>query len=112
MNTPSRAMSPRRTRIIFFAGWSASSCVAALWVSCIHARYITDLSAFLPANPTHPCRSCMVDQLREGPAVATDPDRARGRPARGAGTTRVHGHGAPPAPRWPILASIGNGETD
>jgi predicted exporter len=31
------------------------------------ARYITDLSAFLPANPT-PAQQLLVDQLRDGPA--------------------------------------------
>jgi predicted exporter len=32
-----------------------------------HARYVTDLSAFLPAKPTH-LQQLMVDQLRDGPA--------------------------------------------
>src|SRR5450631_4366021 len=39
---------------------------AALWVVA-HARYITDLTAFLPAKPTH-LQKLMVDQLRDGPA--------------------------------------------
>ena len=39
---------------------------AALWVVA-HAHYITDLSAFLPAKPTH-LQKLMVDQLRDGPA--------------------------------------------
>ncbi|MGO9931994.1 MAG: MMPL family transporter [Steroidobacteraceae bacterium] len=46
-----------------------------LWLCCIafaaivvaRARYITDLSAFLPSNPT-PIQQLLVDQLREGPA--------------------------------------------
>jgi predicted exporter len=46
-----------------------------LWLACIaiaavvvaRARYITDLSAFLPANPT-PIQQLLVDQLRDGPA--------------------------------------------
>jgi predicted exporter len=46
-----------------------------LWLGCIafaavvvaRARYITDLSAFLPANPT-PIQQLLVDQLRDGPA--------------------------------------------
>jgi predicted exporter len=49
--------------------------VAALWLCCIalacivvaRARYITDLSAFLPAKPT-PLQQLLVDQLRDGPA--------------------------------------------
>ena len=39
---------------------------AALWV-VVHAHYINDLSAFLPAHPTH-LQKLMVDQLRDGPA--------------------------------------------
>jgi len=39
---------------------------AALWM-VVHARYITDLSAFLPARPT-PLQKLLVDQLRDGPA--------------------------------------------
>jgi predicted exporter len=39
---------------------------AALWVVA-HAHYINDLSAFLPAKPTH-LQKLMVDQLRDGPA--------------------------------------------
>jgi predicted exporter len=49
--------------------------VLILWLGCIvfaafvvaRARYITDLSAFLPANPT-PIQQLLVDQLRDGPA--------------------------------------------
>src|SRR5258707_6259754 len=46
-----------------------------LWLCCVvlasvivaRARYITDLSAFLPASPT-PTQQLLVDQLRGGPA--------------------------------------------
>jgi predicted exporter len=39
---------------------------AALWV-VVHAHYINDLSAFLPAKPTH-LQKLMMDQLQDGPA--------------------------------------------
>ena len=49
--------------------------ILAVWLCCIvfaaivvaRARYITDLSAFLPATPT-PMQQLLVDQLRDGPA--------------------------------------------
>ena len=41
-------------------------CLAlAAWVA-LHARYVADLSAFLPARPT-PAQRLLVDQLRAGP---------------------------------------------
>src|ERR1700682_3819954 len=48
--------------------------VPALWLGClalasvivVRARYVTDLSAFLPATPT-PTQQLLVDQLRDGP---------------------------------------------
>jgi predicted exporter len=41
-------------------------CLAlAAWVT-LHARYVADLSAFLPAHPT-PTQQLLVDQLRDGP---------------------------------------------
>ena len=55
-------MSSRRARVI--AAWSV--CIAAAAFVVVHARYITDLSAFLPARPT-PMQRLLVDQLREGP---------------------------------------------
>jgi predicted exporter len=45
--------------------WLACIVVAAIVV--IRARYITDLSAFLPDRPT-PTQQLLVDQLRDGPA--------------------------------------------
>jgi predicted exporter len=42
-------------------------CVAFAAIVVARAHYITDLSAFLPANPT-PDQRLLVDQLREGPA--------------------------------------------
>lgn len=49
--------------------------IPALWIACLalasivvaRARYITDLSAFLPAKPTA-AQQLLVDQLRDGPA--------------------------------------------
>ena len=49
--------------------------IPALWLCCVagasmivvRARYVTDLSAFLPAKPT-PVQQLLVDQLRDGPA--------------------------------------------
>jgi predicted exporter len=55
-------MSSRRARVI--AAWSI--CIAAAALVVARARYITDLSAFLPAKPT-PMQRLLVDQLREGP---------------------------------------------
>jgi predicted exporter len=55
-------MSARGARII--AVWLAGT-AAALWI-VVHARYITDLSAFLPSKPT-PMQRLLVDQLRDGP---------------------------------------------
>jgi predicted exporter len=56
-------MNWRRTRIT--ALWLC--CVALASIIVAHARYITDLSAFLPATPT-PMQQLLVDQLRDGPA--------------------------------------------
>src|SRR5450631_215521 len=55
-------MSPR-ARIL--AVWLCGIAFAAIVVA--RARYITDLSAFLPAKPT-PEQQLLVDQLRDGPA--------------------------------------------
>ena len=57
-------MSRRRAGIV--ALWLCSVALAAIIVA--HARYINDLSAFLPAKPT-PLQQVLVDQLREGPAA-------------------------------------------
>ncbi len=43
-------------------------CLLAALVVVIRAHYITDLSAFLPRNPT-PSQQLLVDQLRDGPAA-------------------------------------------
>jgi predicted exporter len=56
-------MISRRARII--AVWLA--CIAGAALAVVHARYVTDLSAFLPARPTAMQR-LLVDQLREGPS--------------------------------------------
>jgi predicted exporter len=55
-------MSYRKARVL--ALWL---CVlAAAGVIAVRARYITDLSAFLPSHPT-PAQKLLVDQLRDGP---------------------------------------------
>jgi predicted exporter len=56
-------MNARRPWII--SSWLV--CVAAALWMVAHAHYITDLSAFLPAKPTH-LQKLMMDQLRDGPA--------------------------------------------
>jgi predicted exporter len=56
-------MTARRAAVI--AAWLCSLAVAA--AVALHARYITDLSAFLPAHPTAQQR-ILVEQLRDGPA--------------------------------------------
>src|SRR5882672_11445084 len=45
--------------------WLCGLAAAALIVA--RARYVADLTAFLPANPT-PAQQLLVDQLRDGPA--------------------------------------------
>jgi predicted exporter len=42
-------------------------CVALAALVVVRARYVTDLSAFLPSKPT-PTQQLLVDQLRDGPA--------------------------------------------
>jgi len=56
-------MSARRAAVL--AAWLCSVAVSA--AVALHARYITDLSAFLPAHPT-PQQRILVEQLRDGPA--------------------------------------------
>jgi predicted exporter len=56
-------MSARRAAVL--AAWLCSLAAAA--AVALHARYITDLSAFLPAHPTREQR-ILVEQLRDGPA--------------------------------------------
>ena len=57
-------MSVRRARVL--ASWLG--CIALATFVVAHARYITDLSAFLPAKPTAVQR-LLIDQLREGPTA-------------------------------------------
>src|SRR5271167_64774 len=54
-----------RQRASVLALWLCSAALACVIVA--RAHYITDLSAFLPANPT-PAQQLLVDQLRDGPA--------------------------------------------
>src|SRR3981081_1902036 len=77
-------MNRRRIRII--AIWLCCAVLASIIVA--RARYITDLSAFLPARPT-PTQQLLVDQLRDGPAsrliliaIEGGDDDARARAAR------------------------------
>ena len=54
-----------RRRLAVLAVWLC--CLALGCVIVARARYVTDLSAFLPAKPT-PTQQLLVDQLRDGPA--------------------------------------------
>jgi len=56
-------MNPRRTRVL--GVWLC--CIVFAGIIVARARYITDLSAFLPSTPT-PMQQLLVDQLRDGPA--------------------------------------------
>ena len=56
-------MTLRKARVV--GVWLALLVLAAAIAA--HARYITDLSAFLPARPT-PMQRLLIDQLRAGPA--------------------------------------------
>ncbi len=56
-------MTARRARVI--AAWL--TCIALAAVIVARGRYVSDMSAFLPARPT-PVQRLLVDQLREGPA--------------------------------------------
>src|SRR5277367_5147764 len=56
-------MKQRRASVL--ALWLCSAALACIIVA--RAHYITDLSAFLPADPT-PMQQLLVDQLRDGPA--------------------------------------------
>src|SRR5258707_9896345 len=55
-------MMVRRARVLIL--WAGCIAFAAFIVA--RAHYVTDLSAFLPANPT-PTQQLLVDQLRDGP---------------------------------------------
>jgi len=52
-------------KLLLIGGWLA--CVLLAAAIALHARYVADLSAFLPARPT-PTQRLLVDQLRSGPA--------------------------------------------
>jgi predicted exporter len=56
-------MNARKAAVL--AAWLCTLAAAA--AVALHARYITDLSAFLPAHPT-PQQRILVEQLRDGPA--------------------------------------------
>ena len=55
----------RARKIAILGGWLALTLVAA--IVAMRARYLADLSAFLPARPT-PAQRLLIDQLRYGPA--------------------------------------------
>jgi predicted exporter len=96
-------MNRRRASVI--AIWLACAALASIIV--VRARYITDLSAFLPARPT-PMQQLLVDQLRDGPAsrlilVAIEQGDAAAR-------TRVSMAMAARLRRDPQFSSVNNGE--
>ncbi len=89
--------------------------VPALWFCCValasvivaRARYITDLSAFLPAKPTA-AQQLLVDQLRDGPASRLILIAIEGGDA---GTrARVSAAAARHLRRDPQFSSVQNGE--
>src|SRR3984957_5950490 len=94
-----------RPRLAVLAVWLCCLALAAVIVA--RARYITDLSAFLPAKPT-PTQQLLVDQLRDGPAsrlilIALERGDARAR-------AQVSVAMASRLRRDPQFSSVNNGE--
>ena len=89
--------------------------ILALWIICLalasivvaRARYITDLSAFLPAKPTA-AQQLLVDQLRDGPASRLILVAIEG--ADAAARARASAAAAGRLRRDPQFTSINNGE--
>src|SRR6202166_5043231 len=94
-----------RRRLAVSAVWLC--CLASAAVIVARARYITDLSAFLPAKPTA-TQQLLVDQLRDGPAsrlilIALEQGDAAARAAVSAAME-------PRLRRDPHFSSVNNGE--
>jgi predicted exporter len=96
-------MKGRRARAL--SVWLACIIIAAIVV--IRARYITDLSAFLPAKPT-PTQQLLVDQLRDGPASRLILMAIEG--ADAATRAQLSRHLAAALRRDPRFARVDNGE--
>lgn len=97
-------MNLRRGLIV--SSWLALIALAVVVIT--HARYIADLSAFLPRNPT-PSQQLLVDQLRDGPAGRLILLAVEG--ADPTSRAKISSAMATALRRDPQFAAVNNGET-